>query len=128
MCVLCELSIGRLTLYRINFYHLVLYDSHSLSQKAQFQKSEDVLVVQGSSDSCQSEEVVGDEEEEVGGQGEYESFFIKTLRVFNIQRLSSKTPKLKFLLTATVGTQGTDKVGKVTYEVPLTKHLLNNSY
>ena len=68
-----------------------------------------------------------EEEEEEGGQGEYESFFFTNLRVFNIQRLKSKEPKLKFFLTATVQTEGSDKVGRVSYEVPLTTHLLNNN-
>lgn len=57
----------------------------------------------------------------------YESFFVTNLRVFDIQRLKSKKPKLKFFLTATVQTQGMDKVGRVSYEVPLTAHLLNNN-
>ena len=69
-----------------------------------------------------------EEEEEEGGQGEYESFFITSLRLFNIQRpLLSKVPKLKFFLTVIVGTEGVDKEGKVAFEVPLTTHLLNKN-
>lgn len=72
--------------------------------------------------SCQPEEEV----EEEGGQGEYELLFVTTLTVFNIQRLKSKQePKLKLFLTATIGIEGTDEVGNVSYEVPLTTHLLN---
>ena len=68
-----------------------------------------------------------EEEEEEGGQGEYESFFVTNLRVFDIQRLRSKEPRLKFFLVATVQMEGRDKVGRVSYEVPLTIHLLNNN-
>ena len=67
------------------------------------------------------------EQEEEGGQGEYESFFVTNLRVFDIQRLKSKEAKLKFFLTTTVQTEGSDKVGRVSYEVPLATHLLNNN-
>ena len=77
--------------------------------------------------SSESQPEEEEEEEEEGGQGEYEPFSITTLRVFNIQRLRSKQPKLKFVLTATVQTEGRDKVGRVSYEVPLTKHLLSNN-
>ena len=94
-----------------------------------FQKAQGVVAEQGgclipSSTEGQPEQ---EEEEEEGGQGEYEPFSITTLRVFNIQRLRSKQPRLKFVLTATVQTEGRDKVGRVSYEVPLTTHLLNNN-
>ena len=68
-----------------------------------------------------------EEEEEERGQGEYEPSYVTTLRVFNIQRLRSKQPKLKFFLTATVLIEGNDKEGRVSYEVPLTTHLLNKN-
>ena len=76
----------------------------------------------------EAEEDEEGEEEEEGGQGEYESFFITTLKVFNIQRLTKrKYPKLKFVLNATIQTEGTDKVSTVSYEVPLSTHLLNKN-
>lgn len=97
-----------------------------------FQRRQGVAVEQGdclipSSGGGDGQPEQEEEEEEEGGQGEYESFFITNLRVFDIQRLKSKRPKLKFFLTATVQTQGMDKVGRVSYEVPLTAHLLNNN-
>lgn len=94
-------------------------------------EDKDVVIKQGAcfmdSASCHVEEEEVDEgEEEEGGQEEYESLFVTTLMVFNIQRLKLKqNPKLKLFLTATVGTEGTDKVANVSYEVPLTTHLLN---
>ena len=84
----------------------------------------DCLIPSGSSESQPEQE---DEEEEEGGQGEYESFFVTNLRVFDIQRLRSKERKLKFFLVATVQLEGRDKVGRVSYEVPLTTHLLKNN-
>ena len=97
-----------------------------------FKRSQGVVVEQGdclipSSGGGDGQPEQEEEEEEEGGQGEYESFFVTNLRVFDIQRLKSKRPKLKFFLTATVQTQGMDKVGRVSYEVPLTAHLLNNN-
>ena len=83
----------------------------------------DCLIPSSSGESQLEQE----EEEEEGGQGEYESFFVTNLRVFDIQRLRSKEPKLKFFLVATVQTEGKDKVGRVSYEVPLTIHLLNDN-
>lgn len=78
-------------------------------------------------DSCLPEEVEEEEEEEEeGGQGEYESFIATTLKVFNINRLRSKPLMLNFVLDATVGTEGTDKVATVRYQVQLTKHFLND--
>ena len=81
-------------------------------------------LIPSSGDESQPEQ---EEEEEEGGQGEYESFFITNLRVFDIQRLRSKQPRLKFFLVATVQMEGRDKVGRVSYEVPLTTHLLYNN-
>ena len=86
----------------------------------------DCLLPSGSGGDGQPEQEEEEEEEE-GGQGEYESFFVTNLRVFDVQRLKSKERKLKFFLTATVQTQGMDKVGRVSYEVPLMTHLLNNN-
>ena len=86
----------------------------------------DCLLPSGSGGDGQPEQEEEEEEEE-GGQGEYESFFVTNLRVFDVQRLKSKERKLKFFLTATVQTQGMDKVGRVSYEVPLITHLLNNN-
>ena len=83
----------------------------------------DCLIPSNGEDQPEQEEA----EEEEGGQGEYESFFVTNLRVFDIQRLGSKQQKLKFFLTATVQTEGRDKVGRVSFEVPLTTHLLNNN-
>ena len=85
----------------------------------------DCLLPSGSGGDGQLEQE--EEEEEEGGQGEYESFFVTNLRVFDVQRLKSKEWKLKFFLTVTVQTQGMDKVGRVSYEVPFTTHLLNNN-
>jgi hypothetical protein len=97
----------------------------------EFQRRQGVVVEQGDcllpSGGGDGQPEQDEEEEEEGGQGEYESFFVTNLRVFDIQRLKSKKPKLKFFLTATVQTQGMDKVGRVSYEVPLTAHLLNNN-
>ena len=84
----------------------------------------DCLIPSGGGESQSEQE---EEEEEEGGQGEYESFFVTNLRVFDIQRLRSKEPRLKFFLVATVQMEGRDKVGRVSYEVPLTTHLLNNN-
>ena len=101
-----------------------------LLQKDQFVKGDDVIIEQ---DTClPNSELLAAEEEEVeeeeGGQGEYESFFIMSLKLFNIQRLRlSKAPKLKFFLTVTVCTEGVDKEGKVDFEVPLNTHLLNKN-
>ena len=67
-----------------------------------------------------------DDPDEEGGQGEYESFYITLLKVFNIQRLPrSREPKIKFFLTATIHTQGVNKKCNIPFEVPLRKHLLN---
>ena len=61
-------------------------------------------------------------------KGRHEPFSITTLNVLGIQRLCTwlKQPRLKFVLTVTIQTEGKDKVGRISYEVPLTTHLLNN--
>ena len=89
-----------------------------------FQRCQGVVAEQGDCLIIPEEEE--EEEEEEGGQGEYKSFFVTNLRVLNIQKLKSKKSKLKFFLTATVQTEGSgmDKVARVSYEVPLTAHLL----
>lgn len=111
--------------------YLYHYNYYAKFQRHQFQRYEDAIVEQGvylmNSGSCESMEDLDDDEQEEGGQGEYKSF-VTSLKLFNIQRLlQSKEPKLKFFLTATVRTEGMDKEGKVSYEVPLATHLLNKN-